>query len=75
MAFNPLDTRQEIQDTLYFLSVNYTKDKIPTGKMPIFILKTENETIQIFSPYRIQIGKDKFKSTYEAKLELMKRYL
>ena len=75
MSFNPLDTRQEIQDTLYFFSAPYTKDKIQTGKMPIFILRTDEETITIHSPYRVYIDKTKFASTYEAKLELMKRYL
>lgn len=75
--FDSLAVREELRDTLYLLGINYTRDKVknPKGKGVIFILEWPRNMIRIYNGRFIMLNNQRFNSSYEMKLELMKRYL
>jgi hypothetical protein len=76
MSFNPPDTRDEIRDTLVFMGIPYTYEKITgdAGHVFTFHLPKKDNLIAIFGPKSMKLDKKKFKSTYDLKRAIMAEY-
>lgn len=74
MAFNPPDTRDEIRDTLVFMGIPYSYEKLNTPKGHVFTFDLGKNFISIYGPRFLKLDKQRFNSTYDLKLAIMEKY-
>lgn len=76
MSFNPPDTRDEIRDTLVFMGIPFSYEKIkePKGHVFTFHLPMKDNLIAIYGPRFMKLDKKRYNSTYELKLGIMAAY-
>ena len=74
--YNPPDLRNDIQDTLFCLNVEYVYAKVrtPRGHTWVFILPDKQIRIQIFGFNTITMDGKRIKNIYELKLKLIDLY-
>ena len=75
MSYNPPETRDLIRDTLYFMNIKYTYEKIkePTKHVYMFELDRKN-TILIYGPRFMKLNRKTYKSAYELQVAVMREY-
>lgn len=76
MSYNPPELKQEMQDTLYCLGVDYEYETIKNGSMIVraFHLKKTDTYVDIYGVNSVRYKKKKM-SMREAKLALMSDFL
>ncbi len=74
MAFNPPETRDEIRDTLYFLGIPYSYEKIKSPKGHVFTFDLGKHFISIYGPGFLKMGKTRFTSAYDLKCAILQEY-
>ena len=76
MSFNPPDTRDEIRDTLVFMGIPYSYEKIntPKGHVFTFHLPRKDNLVAIYGPKFMKMDSKRYNSTYELKRAIMGTY-
>ncbi len=70
---NPPELRQELRDTLVCLGLKFEYARVNTDKGHTWTFQTLGEKIVIGGYKSITMGKQKFRSMYDLKLELIKK--
>lgn len=65
MCYNPPEFRDQIRDTLYFMGIPYSYEKIKEKTRHVYSFELDNYSILIYGPRFTKLNKKTYKSIPE----------